>query len=194
MDINKRQRQIIIGTLLGDGHLEKNGRYTRLRIDHRQKDYVEWKYTELSKIVTAKPRIVLDKCRSSNNKFYRRWHVSTYSIPELDEYREIFYRDGRKCIPSGIGGMLDSPLALAVWYMDDGYKRNDCAALRLNTDAFTCAEQNLLLQMLKNNFAICANLHRKGKWHNIYVPQQEALKFCTIIRPFVLPTLEYKLL
>ena len=194
MDINESQGQIIIGTLLGDGHLEKNGKYTRLRIDHRHKEYADWKYRELQNLATDKPRLVLDKYRSSNNKVYQRWHFSTFSVPQLDKYRKMFYKGRHKCVPLEIGQILNLPIALAVWYMDDGYKRNDCAALRLSTDAFSYTEQHLLLQTLKDNFEICAKIHRKGRWYNIYIPQNEAVKFCNIIRSFVLPSLKYKLL
>lgn len=44
--LTSKQKEILLGTLLGDGVLELNGRYPRLRIDHseKQKAYVEWKY------------------------------------------------------------------------------------------------------------------------------------------------------
>ena len=44
--LTKRQKDILIGMLLGDGCLEKNGRNVRLRIEHglSQKDYLDWKY------------------------------------------------------------------------------------------------------------------------------------------------------
>jgi len=47
--LTQRQREIIIGTLLGDASLEKNGKYSRLRIAHygKQKEYVFWFVKEL---------------------------------------------------------------------------------------------------------------------------------------------------
>ena len=53
--------------------------------------------------------------------------------------------------------------------MDDGYKRNDCNALRLNTDSFQLQEQRLLQKCLKKNFKIESNLHRKGRFWTIYI-------------------------
>lgn len=195
MLINERQRQIITGTILGDGHLEKNGRNVRLRIEHSllQKEYLLWKFQELRDIVAGMPRIVGTRDNRSG-KTYRRWHISTYSLFELNEYRRIFYRNGSKIVPSDIVDMLKSPLSLAVWFMDDGYKRNDCAALRLSTDAYKRSEQMLLIDSLYENFGIKTKLHQKGKWFNIYVAKDEAKKFCDMIRPFVIPLFQYKLL
>ena len=53
MRITSRQDAIIIGSLLGDGCLEKNGRFTRLRLEHGhiQKSYLEWKYKELKGLI-----------------------------------------------------------------------------------------------------------------------------------------------
>ena len=43
-----RQRAIVVGKILGDGTLEKNGNYSRLRVcqSDKQKDYVYWLYEE----------------------------------------------------------------------------------------------------------------------------------------------------
>ena len=50
LKLTRRQREIIVGKLLGDGHLESmnNGRTYRLKIEHslKQKEYVDWFYQE----------------------------------------------------------------------------------------------------------------------------------------------------
>ena len=55
MQINSRQDAIILGTLLGDGCLEQNGRWTRLRLEHgsSQKSYLDWKKKELKNLITG---------------------------------------------------------------------------------------------------------------------------------------------
>lgn len=63
-----------------------------------------------------------------------------YLIPNWD----YFYPERKKIIPHNIQSFLHDPLSLAVWFMDDGYKRSDCNALRLGTDSFTKDEQYLL--------------------------------------------------
>ncbi len=191
-NLTKLQQQILIGGLLGDTCLEQNGRNTRLRIEHglRQEQYLRWKYEKFASIATSVPRLTGSKSRG---KLYQRWHISSFSIPQLNEYREKFYRDKRKIVPKDIGSLLVSPISLAVWFMDDGYKRNDCNALRISTDCFSVKENSLLQKCLKDNFGIASALHKKGKVWNIYIPKDNALKFCKIIRSYVIPDLEYKI-
>ena len=181
--------------MLGDGHLEKNGRFARLRIDQslKHEDYINWLYQELIDIVPGKPRIIQEKDKRTL-KIYSRLHFSTYSNGQLDKWRCVFYINNRKIVPLGIENMLSHKISLAVWFMDDGYKRNDCAAVRLNTDAFTYSEQKLLIRCLEKNFKIKTHIHKKGKWFNIYIPKDEAEKFCRLVKPYILPSFRYKLL
>ncbi len=192
--LTKRQKEILVGMLLGDCCLEKRWKNARLRIEHGlgQKDYLMWKYKEFQKLATSKPRIVSSFHRKTK-KAYRRWHFSTFSFPELNSYQTKFYAEKRKRVPRDILKLLKSPLSLAVWFMDDGYKRNDCNALRINTDCFRMREQKLLQQCLKDNFGIKTKLHRKGKSWNIYIPSEETEKFCKIIKPYVVSELRYKI-
>jgi hypothetical protein len=194
MEITDRQHAIIVGTLFGDGLLERNGRYVRLRVGHglNQKEYLWWKYYELQELATDKPRIF-----SSYHKITKRNYegliFSTYSSPELEKYWKAFYPNGKKIVTRLACELLQDPLSLAVWHMDDGYKRNDCNALRLNTDAFAESGQKLLQNILEKRFGVAVNLHRKGKWWNIYIPQSEAKKFTKLVSPYILPALRYKI-
>jgi len=77
--------------------------------------------------------------------------------------------------------------------MDDGYKRNDCNALRISTDIFPFDEQSLLVECLEKNFGIYSAIHKKGiNAHNIYIPEKSAKRFCEIIKPHIINSLLYK--
>jgi len=194
LQINNHQRSIIIGTLLGDGFLERNGKFVRLHIDHsiKQKEYLYWKYRELKTFVPSKPRIIISYHRKAQ-KEYRRLHFATYSLDVFEYYWKIFYSNNRKAITNLIFSELKDPLSLAVWYMDDGYKRNDCDALRFSTESFSSAEQKLLQKVLAKNFGIKAVIHRKSKWWNLYIPHRETLKFIDLVSPYIIPSLRYKI-
>lgn len=58
--ISRRCSDVVIGTLLGDGCLERNGVNVRLRIDHsvKQSSLVWWKFRELAELNPSAPRIV----------------------------------------------------------------------------------------------------------------------------------------
>ena len=80
--------------------------------------------------------------------------------------------------------------------MDDGYKRNDCNALRISTDSFTFQERQRLLLCMARNFGISAKLHRKGGAWNIYIPNanSQAENFCNLVKPYIIPSMRYKIL
>ena len=193
MLLSQRQKEILIGTILGDGHLEKNGNGVRLRVDHgiKQDDYVRWKFGEFKNLAANKPRII-KSFHKKENKFYERLHFSTHTEGLFMEWRELFYKNKVKIVPENISQILNSPLSLATWFMDDGYKRNDCNALRISTDSFTLEEQQLLVKCLKDNFDIDSTIHKKGETYNIYIPEKSSKKFCELIKPHFLDSLLYK--
>ena len=194
MHVTSRQDAIIIGTLLGDGCLERNGKHIRLRLEHgiNQKSYLLWKYKELKNIITGSV-INIHAYHKTMNRFYDSSRIYTYSDHVFEKYWKLFYFDKKKCISSDIATALTNPLSLAIWFMDDGYKRSDCNALRLSTDSFTKNEQHLLQSVLKSNFGIDTTLHKKGKYWNIYIPKNMSGKFIALIKPYVIPTLSYKI-
>ncbi len=187
---------VIIGSLLGDGCLERNGRGWRMRIDHQFKvrEYVEWKYKLLQPIVNGFPKAVKvwDK---RTHKYYEHIRLDTKTLSELSWYAEAFYVNNKKRVPPNIKNILVNVLALAIWYMDDGHLRKDCKALRLNTQSFNLKEVEQLSEVLKSNFGIKSRIHRvcKLQWV-IYIPAKEANYFCDLIRHYVPPVMKYKLL
>lgn len=194
MQLTQRQDAIIIGTLLGDGCLERNGRNVRLRLEHSkdQKSYLVWKFKELKSIVTGSVMKVR-AYHKINKRFYDSYRAYTFSHEAMHYYQNMFYLNNKKVIPNNIFELLKDPLSLAIWFMDDGYKRNDCNAFRLGTDSFAKEEQALLQEALLKNFGIETKMHKKGKYWNIYIPERESKKFVNIIKPYIIPKFEYKI-
>ena len=191
------QKRVLIGTLLGDATLELNGRFTRLRVDHsvKQDKYVKWQYKIFHNLTTGGIKY-FSQFDERRNKRDFRCKFDTMSLPILNEFRSLFYPNGKKRIPKNICEILKDPLSLAVWFMDDGYKRNDCNALRISTDSFTIKEQQLLLSCIEKNFGIIGKLHRKGANWNIYIPSTnlQANKFCNLVKPYIISSMRYKIL
>lgn len=191
--LTQRQREILIGTLLGDAHLEKNGRYSRVRIDHydKHKAYIFWLAQELLPF-SLKPRKIVEVDKR-NDKQYSRWHFSTKSLPIFDEFRTLFYQNGRKIIPPSLDTLL-SPLSLAIWYMDDGFRRRDSKGFYLCTSSFTEEEQDLLRGLLQRKFELLTRVHHQHELGRIFIPSVSADTFNNLVKPFVLPVFRYKLL
>ena len=191
--LNQRQREILIGTLLGDAHLEQNGRYVRLKVDHygQQKGYVFWMAREFEPF-SLKPREIFERDKR-NGKIYKRWHFSTRSLAIFEEFKNLFYAQKKKVIPECIDDLITDQ-SLAVWYMDDGYKRKDCKGLYLCTSSFTNREQEMLQKVLWNKFKLMTKVHYQHCLAKIFVPSVSADRFNTLVKPYILPVFRYKLL
>jgi hypothetical protein len=191
--LSPTQTAFIVGTLLGDGFLEKNGRHVRLRIDHgeQQRDFVLWKYQQLDGWTTGQPKDVT-YYHKKHGRTYTNVRFSTRTVPAFDMFWDMFYPHGKKIVPKHINTLL-THLSVAVWLMDDGYKRNDCNAFRFNTDMFCKADQELLCAVLRQLFDLDCRLHRKGKFWNIYVPCASAKKLVELVKPYIIPSMRYKI-
>jgi len=183
------QRDLIIGTLLGDGSLVEtfSKNHLRLQIDHcdAQREYVQWKYSILKPLVLTPPKY---------QPINRSWRFRTISHPDLTAIGRLFYKGRRKVVPDSIHDLLVEPIMLAVWFMDDGSKnRND--GLILNTQCFRKNETMRLKDCLSRNFGLDhVSLERDKNGWRLYVGKQSASRMTEIMRPYVLPDLAYKLI
>nr|YP_009367632.1 putative LAGLIDADG homing endonuclease [Pseudocharacium americanum]YP_009367655.1 putative LAGLIDADG homing endonuclease [Pseudocharacium americanum]YP_009367721.1 putative LAGLIDADG homing endonuclease [Ignatius tetrasporus]YP_009367744.1 putative LAGLIDADG homing endonuclease [Ignatius tetrasporus]ARK14627.1 putative LAGLIDADG homing endonuclease [Pseudocharacium americanum]ARK14630.1 putative LAGLIDADG homing endonuclease [Pseudocharacium americanum]ARK14714.1 putative LAGLIDADG homing len=59
--------------------------------------------------------------------------------------------------------ILTDPLALAVWYLDDGTKRSDTESCRIATQSFSKEEHELLQNCFKQNFNISVQIEDWGR-------------------------------
>jgi hypothetical protein len=192
LSLSPHQKEILYGTLLGDGCLAANayGKNYRLKIEHgkRQKKYVWWKYKIFKEWVLSPPRF---------QKRTNSWRFYTISHPEFKEFQKIFYGNGKKGLPKQIGEILKSPLSIAVWFMDDGGKMVDRKreyGYLLNIQQFSPQEVNRVQEALRKNF----NLFTTQQWNNsgyrLYFGKKFRKKFDGIIRNYIIPCLKYKLL
>lgn len=85
-----------------------------------------------------------------------------------------------------------SPLAVAVWFMDDGAA--DHAGLTLQTHGFERREVDLLVAALEERFGLATNPRsNKGRWL-IYIRARSLRRFAELVEPHLLAELSYKLL
>ncbi len=189
-------RDIIIGAILGDACLERNGKHVRLRIDHghQQQALVEWKYRQLVDVASSPPRRV-EVNDPRTHKTYIHFRFDSRSAENLEEYFQLFYGSpGIKCVPNNIASYLNSALSIAVWYMDDGGRRGDCRSGYFNTQAFDPEEVQLLRDCLHRNFQLTTKTHFAAGRPRIYIAKNQFSRFCDLIRPHVIPEMQYKLL
>lgn len=192
--MTERQREILIGLLLGDGHLEtqNQGRTYRLKIEHsiKQKSYTDWLYREFHAWVLTPPQM---KVVSLNGVTYQKYWFNTVSHGVFRFYAHQFYREKKKVVPVFIKKWL-TPLALAIWFMDDGsIKSKQTRSLIFNTQSFSKQDIERLIQALQKIFDISSVLRKQKEGYQIFIPAKEAPRFAAIIAPYVLPEMRYKM-
>jgi len=192
--ISKFQKQVIIGCVLGDGRLEcrSKDKTARLRIHHgeRQKDYLFWKYKIFKNIVNSEPKRIVwkDKKRNINNI---SWYFHTLTTQELGNLYSLFYRRKKKILPENLYDLL-TPLSLAIWTMDDG--DNDRDSIRYNIQCFSWKEQKVLKKLLEKKYQLESNLNKDRNSYRLRVKKSSKVKLIKLISPFIIPSMEYKIL
>ena len=193
--LTKIQRSIVIGLILGDGHLETQdgGKTYRLKVEHsiKQKDYVDWLYVQLESLVASRPKL---KMRNLGNKEYISYWFTTYSLGAFRFYAQKFYSNGKKIIPEIVSKLLD-PLAMAIWFMDDGsFKSSRHRTFIIHTLGYSKQDLLKIKELFKKKFGIDIELHRqKVSKFRLYVFSRSAEKFRELVEPYIIPTLRYKL-
>ena len=176
------QRELIVGSLLGDAYLMPTTSGFCFRVNHgiQQRDYVDWKFSMLNRLVRTPPR-------ESGKCYYFR----TVTHPEFSRYRECFYSDSRKIVPIELLNQQFSEFSLAIWLMDDGAV--DGKQLRLNTQSFSYSENEALMSILRAKFGIEARVNRDKDRHRLRINGASVRRFKDLVGPHVIPSMLYKL-
>lgn len=192
------QFDLIIGSLLGDGCLEcrskgkKHPISARLRIQQseKQKEYVFWKYQQLKNLVLTKPRRIKAWYDKKRNKKHYSWYFHTKTLPAFGIFYKAFYKKKIKIIPKEIEKFL-TPRAIAIWFMDDGSNTN--LSYTLSTHCFKKIEQKRIIKILKDKYSIQATIVKDRSKFKIAIGRHEYQKFNCLIKPFIIPTMNYKI-
>lgn len=198
LKLSDYQKEVLIGLLLGDGHLETQnlGRTYRLKIEHTfwQKEYTDWLYQVFKDWVFTSPQ---EKEQLVNGILYKKYWFSTLSHGAFRFYAQQFYDNRHKILPKLIHKWL-SPIAMAIWFMDDGsLKSNRHRALIFNTQSFSKSEVLRLSKIMENKFGISAVLRKQSRkieeLYQLVTVKDGAEKLAEIIKPYILPSMRYKL-
>jgi recombination protein RecA len=199
--LSDQQMQVVLGSLMGDGNLSPNlsGRSgSRFRLGHgaKQAAYLDWKVSLFGNIgctrtVNAKGNVFADFT----------------PLPELAELHDVVYMgDGKKHLTWDYLKAL-TPLALAVWYMDDGCfvlrskglqerTKGGSGRVEICIEAMSPGSRERLVQHLRDSYGLDVRLvsrGRPGKATLIFSTSASA-KFQKLVAPYVHPSMEYKLL
>ena len=199
--LSTQQVEVVLGSLMGDGALSPNlrGRSgTRFRMGHgaQQAAYLDWKMSLLENIPHG---------RTSNAK--GAVFADFTPLPELAELREIVYfGDGKKHLTWDYLKSL-TPLALAVWYMDDGCftvrskgvqerTRGGTGRIEICVEAMSPGSRDRIASYLRDAHRLDVKLTSRGarKVSVLQFTTAASAEFQELVAPYVHPSMDYKLL
>lgn len=192
---------ILVGSLLGDSHLEKRKEGIRLIFEQSNKnvEYLMTFHKYLAERGYCNPKIPkLHKRIRKEGKIIFHYRINTYTFNSFIWLYNIFYKWDPiknkfiKIIPLDIENYL-SPLTLAIWFMDDESKAN--LTLKIATNYFTYKELEFLSLILLKKFNLYTSIHKggKGKGYILYIKKESKKTFINLIKPYMVKSMYYKL-
>lgn len=187
MNLTKYDIAILLGLLLGNGHIDSKG---QIHIKHskKQKEYCEFK-AKLVHSICGGSDIKIKESTDGTNKFKKQ-------SKRFQQIRKLLYSENKKTINNEILNLIQ-PISIALWWMDKG-------SVIKNTDSFTLKffinrslEESKLIQ---NYFLSIYNI----KWdiipsdiiQNKYILSCNDKKFLAIIKDIVsrVKCMQYKII
>ena len=191
IDVTEEQKEILLGILLGDGHMElsPNGKSARLKIEQEGKklDYV----AHLHKVfLDWGAGLIVPATNSNNFKF------STAFSPTLVHYHTSFYgsqKPGERQIPRWIEHSFTAR-SLAYLIMDDGgIKSKQSKGLNINVYSLPKEEQEFLCNILERKFRLKAKVAKDRDRYRIYISGESYEELVALISDHILPCVRYKI-
>ena len=203
--IRKEEREIIVACLLGDAGLnkyktKKGYKHSEMFITHseQQFDYLYWKTNLLKSFqLFKKEPVIYDIKTKYKDKIINKKRMRIKNSKYLSIIGKWIYKDNIKTCNKVIK-YINSPMALAIWFMDDGgiYRRKKHhkdgteyylkPALKLCTHNFSHEEQLLILEHFEQTYRIEGSIMKDKKYEYLYFNKDNALIIWNLIKPYVM--------
>lgn len=194
LKIERYQKEILYGTLLGDASLatENGGRTYRLRLVQSQshKDYFDHLVFQFEKFGKTPPKI-----NPANSTYY--WNSlqsSSFRFYGQEFYKQLDKNKFEKKVPENVKRWL-TPRVATYWFLDDGSAKDKKTtnAIRFCTDSFSLSEVERLAEGLATNFDIKTSIYEnRTNQYRIYCKAPSVSSFWDQVVPIlqteILPT------
>jgi hypothetical protein len=189
-------KEIILGSVLGDGSLKipKGYRNARFSFRHSLKsdEYFHWKVDQLKEISS-------DHCVWEQTGDMLRFQ--SRALESLTQLYELVHRHHKLTIRRKWLNQL-SPLSLCVWWLDDGSLVANCRQGVICTDSFSYDELLLVVRYFRTVWHLSPSIGKVAKsgarseQYRLWFRSREELKaFLRIILPYIpVKTMLYKAL
>ncbi len=203
--LNPVQKEVLVGTLLGDASLPLRKGQPLLSVKFEQNiaraDYIQHLYSVFYNFVGTPPQV--RNIRGGGAQDRQSVWFRTYAHPDFKFYDSLFYpaheHKGlrrKKRVPKNLHEFL-TPRALAYWFMDDGTYYDPPGAqnrtYRFSTHSFPLSDQQILVQVLRDHFGIEAIVYKDRAYYMLSVRCESNQKFLDFINPYLHPCFDYKI-
>ena len=202
--LSKNVRDIILGSLLGDGSLAINPKYKSPRFSFRhsikQKEYFFWKVEILKEISGESCYWLQGSEKKPDGWGTAKYRFQSKALSSLTEIYNLTHKgvSGTKVRVTRKWLNQLSPLSLAIWWQDDGSLVSDSRQGVICTDGFSLEEIEIIHQYFKKVWDIETKIGRisNQEKYRIWIRSSEELKkFLRIIIPHVyVKSMLYKIL
>lgn len=186
---------VIMGSILGDSYAEKHGEGTRFTFQQEESnmEYLVWFhkfFVERGYCSDIKPKVSTRLSKNGKVRYLYRFRTFTYT--SFNPIYSLFYVNKVKVVPKNIEKYL-TPLALAVWIMDDGGKVS--SGLKIATNSFTFQEVEFLCKVLNNKYGFNCRPNSAGvsNQYIIYFPKNSMNTLSKLVKPYMVNSMYYKL-
>ncbi|HEX5877162.1 MAG TPA: uracil-DNA glycosylase family protein [Actinomycetota bacterium] len=182
-------REIVYGTLLGDGHLTAAEATLSFGHSTRQEAYARYK-AELLAELSPRVKQLNVSAVAGGPAAYPVVHVRTLAHRALGLLRSEFYRP-RKRVPPWMAERL-TPLMLAIWFMDDGHLRirpGRRPLAEIATYGFSEEDHRVLVSALAR---LGLEARVTGKRQKLVFGVAATAILSELIAPYVPPSMRYK--
>lgn len=183
------QKQVLVGTILGDSSIYRETSNPRIICSHciAQKEYCLYKtkiFTSLGAKCTFRKRGTPDK---RNGIFYESYNMYIPCNPAFKELYEEFYPEGKKVIPMNLMKYF-SEVSLAFLFMDDGTKMK--SGYKIATNCFSKENIKEFSEFLNKKWGINSTIHKDN---GLYIKANSKALFKYLISPYICECMKYKL-
>ena len=188
--LSDRCREIVLGSVLGDGSLRMQKFYRNARFSFRhsakQREYFFWKVKEMEEISSGNSVWEQDGKGDFGGPKLR---FQSLALESLTELYELTHRKGQMVIRRKWLNQL-TPLSLCVWWLDDGSLVSDCRQGVLCTDAVPYDQLLVAARYFRKVWGLyprigkVSKIGRRSGQHRLWFRSSENLKkFFRIILP-----------
>lgn len=182
--ISQAQREILFGTLMGDGNIQKQkvaGYLGRYNHSASQLAYCRHIAELLGDLVSP----VREYTKVTATKSYDGCYFTLLNNINLKEFHDMFYRP-KKDVPLNLE--LLTPRAMAFWFMDDGTASGRCS-ISIATCSFSLEGLLRLKDYLHTRYGLSVTINREFK---LCFSAESGRKFYDLVKDYILPEMMYK--